>query len=131
MLDNLVLHWYELRQSPPCLPWAPVFSSKMTFSSLPWQIWEDILGFQNAEFYFKRWPQLDGTRFEDVLVSFPDAVPVGVKVASAGGKIVLNPEDEYVLSVGDELLVLAEDDDTYSPGPAPEVLSGTCIHSDA
>ncbi|KAG0472181.1 hypothetical protein HPP92_016727 [Vanilla planifolia] len=52
------------------------------------QIWEDILGFENAEFYIKKWPQLDGMRFEDVLISFPDAVPCGVKVAANGGKIV-------------------------------------------
>ncbi|KAI3509310.1 hypothetical protein L1887_24497 [Cichorium endivia] len=88
------------------------------------QIWEDILGFENAEFYIKRWPQLDGLRFEDVLVSFPDAIPCGVKVASEGGKIIINPKDEYVLKEGDEILVIAEDDDTYSPGPLPEVRRG-------
>ncbi|KAG9443975.1 hypothetical protein H6P81_015315 [Aristolochia fimbriata] len=85
------------------------------------QIWEDILGFENAEFYIKRWPQLDGKRFEDVLISFPDAVPCGVKVAANGGKIILNPDDDYVLKEGDEVLVIAEDDDTYAPFPLPEV----------
>ncbi|KAL8255062.1 hypothetical protein R6Q59_033283 [Mikania micrantha] len=88
------------------------------------QIWEDILGFENAEFYIKRWPQLDGLRFEDVLISFPDAIPCGVKVASEGGKININPNDEYILKEGDEILVIAEDDDTYSPGPLPEVRRG-------
>lgn len=87
------------------------------------QIWEDILGFENAEFYIKKWPQLDGYRFEDVLISFPNAIPCGVKVA-ADGKIVLNPSDDYVLKEGDEILVIAEDDDTYAPGSLPEV----CIH---
>ncbi|XP_020689156.1 ion channel DMI1 isoform X2 [Dendrobium catenatum] len=92
------------------------------------QIWEDILGFENAEFYIKRWPQLDGMRFEDVLISFPDAVPCGVKVAANGGKIVINPEDDYVLKEGDEVLVIAEDDDTYTPGPLPEVQPGFLPH---
>ncbi|KAI3439337.1 uncharacterized protein J3R85_005093 [Psidium guajava] len=86
------------------------------------QIWEDILGFENAEFYIKRWPQLDGLRFEDVLISFPDAIPCGVKVAADDGKIILNPDDNYILKEGDEVLVIAEDDDTYSPGPLPEVV---------
>lgn len=85
------------------------------------QIWENILGFENAEFYVKRWPQLDGMCFEDVLISFPEAIPCGIKVASDGGKIILNPEDNYVLREGDEVLVIAEDDDTYAPGPLPEV----------
>ncbi|CAN6165624.1 unnamed protein product [Urochloa humidicola] len=88
------------------------------------QIWEDILGFENAEFRIKRWPELDGMRFGDVLISFPDAVPCGVKVASKVGKILMNPNDEYVLREGDEVLVIAEDDDTYAPAPIPEVNKG-------
>lgn len=87
------------------------------------QIWEDILGFENCEFYIKRWAQLDGMPFEDVLISFPEAIPCGVKVASRCGKIILNPVDSYVLQEGDEVLVLAEDDDSYAPGPLPMVLS--------
>ncbi|KAG8368837.1 hypothetical protein BUALT_Bualt15G0088300 [Buddleja alternifolia] len=88
------------------------------------QIWEDILGFENAEFYIKRWPELDGLRFEDVLISFPDAIPCGVKVSADGGKIKINPDDKYVLRDGDEILVIAEDDDTYAPGPLPKIQKG-------
>ncbi|WCJ34777.1 Ion channel CASTOR [Euphorbia peplus] len=89
------------------------------------QIWEDILGFENCEFYIKRWPQLDGMQFEDVLISFPDAIPCGVKVASYGGKIILNPDDSYILQEGDEVLVIAEDDDTYTPSALPTVWRGS------
>ncbi|XP_030955310.1 ion channel DMI1-like isoform X2 [Quercus lobata] len=88
------------------------------------QIWEDILGFENAEFYIKRWPELDGLHFKDVLISFPDAVPCGIKVAAEGGKIDINPDDDYVLKEGDEVLVIAEDDDTYAPDHLPEVCRG-------
>lgn len=59
--------------------------------------------------------------FEDVLLSFPDAVPCGVKVAAQSGKIILNPEDDYIIKEGDEILVIAEDDDTYAPGTLPKV----------
>ncbi|XP_065870476.1 probable ion channel SYM8 [Euphorbia lathyris] len=91
------------------------------------QVWEDILGFQNSEFYIKRWPQLDGLHFEDVLVSFPDAIPCGVKVAAEDGKIKLNPDFNYVIQEGDEIIVLAEDSNTYAPGPLPKVLcKGSC-----
>ncbi|KAK3001524.1 hypothetical protein RJ639_020283 [Escallonia herrerae] len=92
------------------------------------QIWEDILGFENCEFYIKRWPQLDGLQFEDVLISFPDAIPCGVKAASCGGKIILNPDDSYVLQEGDEVLVIAEDDDTYAPTALPTVKEAPFIH---
>ncbi|KAL1801823.1 hypothetical protein ACET3Z_030470 [Daucus carota] len=88
------------------------------------QIWEDILGFEGCEFYIKRWPQLDGMQFVDVLISFPDAIPCGVKAASHFGKIILNPEDSYILQEGDEVLVIAEDDDTYSPAKFPTVRRG-------
>ncbi|KAK7246904.1 hypothetical protein RIF29_41774 [Crotalaria pallida] len=88
------------------------------------QIWEDILGFENAEFYIKKWPEVDGLCFKEVLISFPDAIPCGVKVASDGGKIIINPDDSYVLRDGDEVLVIAEDDDTYAPAPLPEVRKG-------
>ncbi|XP_028757197.1 ion channel CASTOR isoform X2 [Neltuma alba] len=89
------------------------------------QIWEDILGFENCEFYIKRWPQLDGMLFEDVLISFPDAIPCGIKVALHGGRIILNPDDSYVLQEGDEVLVIAEDDDTYAPASLPMVWRGS------
>lgn len=81
------------------------------------------MGFENAEFYIKRWPQLDGLRFENVLISFPDAIPCGIKVSADGGKINLNPDDKYVLKEGDEVLVIAEDDDTYAPSAFPEVIN--------
>lgn len=65
---------------------------------------------------------MDGMPFEDVLICFPDAIPCGVKSASYGGKMILNPDDTYVLQEGDEVLVIAEDDDTYAPAALPTVL---------
>ncbi|RZC75380.1 hypothetical protein C5167_050862 [Papaver somniferum] len=91
------------------------------------QIWEDILGFENCEFYIKRWPGLDGMCFEDVLISFADAIPCGVKSVACGGKIILNPDDSYVLQEGDEVLVIAEDDDTYAPTTLPMVKEASLI----
>ncbi|KAH7572981.1 hypothetical protein JRO89_XS03G0045700 [Xanthoceras sorbifolium] len=92
------------------------------------QIWEDILGFENCEFYIKRWSMLDGMPFEDVLISFPDAIPCGVKVASCGGKIILNPDDSYILQEGDEILVIAEDDDSYAPASLPMVKEASFVN---
>lgn len=57
------------------------------------------------------------------MISFPDAIPCGVKVASCGGKIILNPDDSYILQEGDEVLVIAEDDDSYAPAALPTVLT--------
>lgn len=73
---------------------------------------------------------LDGMPFEDALISFPDAIPCGVKVASCGGKIIMNPEDSYILQEGDEILVIAEDDDSYTPAELPMVLSFSSRNKD-
>ena len=77
------------------------------------------------EFYMQEWPQLTGKRFGDVLLSFPDAVPIGIKKKEHVG-VFLNPTDHYVIQPGiatcdseswhvqsyadDEVTVLAEDD---------------------
>uniref|UniRef100_A0A0D3FR93 Uncharacterized protein n=1 Tax=Oryza barthii TaxID=65489 RepID=A0A0D3FR93_9ORYZ len=49
------------------------------------------------------------------------------QVASYGGKIILNPDDFYVLQEGDEVLVIAEDDDTYAPAPLSKVKEAVYI----
>lgn len=45
------------------------------------------------------------------MFSFEDAIPLGVK--TGGGELMLNPPDQYIIAEGDEIIVLAEDDDTY------------------
>jgi hypothetical protein len=37
------------------------------------------------------------------------------KDGNYGGKIILNPDDCYVMQKGDEVIVIAEDDDTLCP----------------
>ena len=51
------------------------------------------------EFYIKAWPELEGRTFNEVLISFPAATPVGLKLG-ASGTVVLNPESDYVLETG-------------------------------
>lgn len=47
-----------------------------------------------------------------VLSMWRPQIPVGVK---SGPELLLNPSLTYVMQDADELLVLAEDDDTYKP----------------
>jgi len=88
-------------------------------------VFEDLLGFDGAEFYAQRWPQLTGRRFGDVARMFPDAVPCGV-IASPGDAR-LNPPDDYVLREDDAVLVIAEDDDSYAPTDAPAALTSAAL----
>jgi len=71
---------------------------------------ENLMGFDGDEFYLKDWPELTGERFGDIFLRFDDAVPIGVK---HDGIVILNPPDDQVIEEGDEILVLAEDDDSY------------------
>ena len=80
------------------------------------EVYDHLCGFDGCEFYFQNWPDLTARRWGEVLYSFADACPIGVRHGAADGSaILLNPPDDYRMRAGDELLVVAEDDDTYSP----------------
>ena len=79
---------------------------------------EHILSFEGSEVYFKEWPGMHGWRFREALCAFEDAVVLGVKMDAVGGGpplTILNPSDDYIIKPGDEIIVLAEDDDSYEP----------------
>ena len=81
-------------------------------------------------------PTLVGVTFGEISLRFADAVPLGVKSLTTGVR--LNPENDYVFEEGDELVVLAEDDDTYAAAPTVfnhsedpvEVIRDSNDHSD-
>ena len=77
-------------------------------------VYDAILGFEGDEFYLKEWPQLHGVKFCDLPLRFPHAVALGVK-KHGSDECILNPGHDMVLQRGDELLVLAMDDDSYAP----------------
>mmetsp|Transcript_11245 Transcript_11245/g.22265 ORF Transcript_11245/g.22265 Transcript_11245/m.22265 type:complete len:821 (+) Transcript_11245:92-2554(+) len=73
---------------------------------------ENLMGFDGDEFYIQNWPELEGLSFDDITCRFDDAVPIGIK--STDGHIKINPGHDYVIRREDEVLVLAEDNDSYS-----------------
>jgi hypothetical protein len=104
------------------------------------RVFTHILAFAGNEFYFKEWPDLVRRRFADVCFMFDDAVPIGVrfavetKVVDDNGVVEtitlqVNPPGDYVIDDGDQIIVIAEDNDTYEPGmihmvdpgPTPDV----------
>jgi len=85
-----------------------------------------LLCFAGSECYFAEWPDLIGTSFRDIAFRFKDAVVVGLayrnpETSPNGMPVQLNPPHDYLLQYGDKVLVLAEDDDTYQPGPSNEM----------
>lgn len=79
-------------------------------------VYRDLLSYEGSEFYFKNFPQLAGQPFGAAQWKMKDAVVCGVRTVGDTGKATctINPPDELVLGEKDELLVIAEDDDSFS-----------------
>nr|CCA17920.1 ion channel putative [Albugo laibachii Nc14] len=74
-------------------------------------VFTSLLGFEGCEFYVKHWPECVGVRFGDLVERFPDAIPLGIK--NAQGQVFLHPGFDVIVQELDQIIVLAEDDDTY------------------
>lgn len=79
-------------------------------------VYRDLLSYEGSEFYFQCFPELAGQPFGDAQWKMKDAVVCGVRTVSGKGiaSCIINPPDEFVLGEKDELLVIAEDDDSFS-----------------
>jgi hypothetical protein len=90
------------------------------------RVFSHILAFEYNEFYFKCFPELQRRRFADVCFMFEDAVPFGIhfkepQLQMVGDvevpiKICINPAGDTVLDAEDEIIVIAEDDDSFKIG---------------
>jgi precorrin isomerase len=93
-------------------------------------VYDSILGFEGDEFYLKEWPILDGMKFGSLQARFPEAIPLGVKRGESN-EVIINPDDDMICEAGDEILVLAADDDTYCvKAPITIVDNGTVPTAD-
>lgn len=75
---------------------------------------ESLYGFNDDEIYMEKWPALVGLSFAQVSRAFDFAIPIGVK---RGDSVTVNPSDPwaFVIQPEDEIVVIAEDNDTYAP----------------
>jgi hypothetical protein len=64
-----------------------------------------------------QWPHLAGRTFGECVEHFPMAVAIGV--VNNDGSVVLNPSNDYPLSVDTGIIVVAEDDDSYEAVKTP------------
>ncbi len=79
-------------------------------------VYRDLLSYEGSEFYFKNFPELAGQPFGNAQWKMKDAVVCGVRTMSGKGtaSCIINPSDELVLGERDELLCIAQDDDSFS-----------------
>lgn len=95
----------------------------------------NLMTFDGSECYFSSWNSgeghyddgMTGKRFSDVLYRFADAAVIGVRFANldspevlainpSGRPVMLNPSGDYVMQFDDRVLVVAEDNDTFTFG---------------
>ena len=74
------------------------------------QVLTELFNFSGDELYIEQVPQLEGKTFREALLSFSNAVAVGL---CAGGRTRLNPPMETVLGKGDGVVLLEEDDGAF------------------
>jgi hypothetical protein len=83
------------------------------------RVYSSILGFKGTEFYVQHWPQVVGTQWQDVCLHFVQAIPIGIR--RPDGSVQLNPHPGYCVAQDDALVVLSEDNDTYTWEEAPHL----------
>ena len=73
-------------------------------------VYTELLDFDGDEIYFASSPELVGQTFGDALLAFEDSA--ADRAPPAGAVPTLNPPMDTVIAAGDQLIVIAEDDDT-------------------
>jgi voltage-gated potassium channel Kch len=83
---------------------------------------QDLLDFDGDEIYFARVDELAGRRFGDAVLAFEESSVIGLR--HTDGAISLNPPMSTVIAGDDQVIAIAEDDDTivfsgFRDEPAP------------
>lgn len=81
-------------------------------------VYSELLDFEGSEIYFTVQPALTGKTFFEAQLSFVDSMVIGLV---QGGRTILNPASDTVIQDGDQIIVIAEDDDTIRLAAAPGV----------
>jgi hypothetical protein len=84
-------------------------------------VYDELLRFEGNEFHIKQLP-VAGRRYEDLALSFPNGLLVGIAKIDGSGHV-LNPPGDRVVQNDEALLILAEDSNIEfaDRGPPPKV----------
>ncbi|MCK4667112.1 potassium transporter TrkA [Candidatus Dependentiae bacterium] len=74
------------------------------------QVYGELMSFEGNEIYFAKESGLTGKIFGDAIFRYEDSVLIGIKQKGKPPK--LNPAKDIMINAEDELLFIAEDDDT-------------------
>ncbi len=96
-------------------------------SGLP-GVFEEILSFAGSEFYFSDAASLVGRSFYEIMFAYGSSVAVGF---ARGGKLMLNPDKEERMQAGDQVILLAADDDQMDADGLDEPHFDAAVLTDA
>lgn len=79
------------------------------------RVYRDLLDFDGSELYIKGFPELAGLEFSKVGNILKGAIALGIRRRAADGfDVLINPKSDSILTEADELIVLADDDNSFS-----------------
>lgn len=82
------------------------------------QVLTELFNFSGNELYFEKVPELSGKSFKEAIMSFSNAIVVGLET---DGQVKLNPPMNTVIEKNDQLVLLELDDGEYNYHPAKQV----------
>lgn len=93
-------------------------------------VYGELLDFDGDEIYLSHQPALAGRTFDEALLAFEDATLIGL--ATAEGRVLVQPPGATVIGPGDRVVVIAADDDriVLRDGAAPPVDPAAIITCD-
>jgi voltage-gated potassium channel Kch len=90
-------------------------------------VYTELMNFGGDEIYFKTEPTLNGRTYGDALHAYETSAVMGLR--KADGSIVLNPPPTTRIASGDQIIAIAEDDDTIELATTPGTPDERCIHA--
>ena len=73
-------------------------------------VYTELLDFDGDEIYFHEEPELVGQTFGEALLAYERCAVIGL--SAADGAVQLNPPMDTRIAAGDQVIAIAEDDDT-------------------
>jgi len=75
-------------------------------------VYMDLFNFSGNEIYIEPFPQLEGKTFKDICMSFEKSTVIGI---SRGDLIQINPGQDEIIQLDDQLILIAFDDNISHP----------------
>ena len=86
-------------------------------------LYSEILQFEGDEIYFQEEPTLVGKTYKESLFAYEDSSVIGIFTKDE--QTLINPEMDYVIQEGDQIIAISEDDDTVvvskNVNPTPDL----------